>query len=166
MDALVYARGPIVYRLSAENGGSVVAKSDATNLLHEYACWCAEQILPLCGPAEPAARAVLAAKRRWILGWATTEEVEATRRELWRAAGDQGRPHIGDPAIAAGRANPWYAASMAAHTSSWAIGMLTEGTSEWLAAWNMMGNELERRLLVLTNNSRMDSKTTPERMSA
>jgi hypothetical protein len=115
IDALQYAPGPIVCRVSvwgeaihgddklcAENR-LVIWMADATNVLHAFACDVAEEALNrerLAG-REPDARSwkAIAMKRAWLKGEATAEKLAAAWAAAWAAAGDA----AGDAARAAAR---------------------------------------------------------------
>ena len=128
IDALNYAPGPIVCRVegsgeilvgddkAAATKRTVLWMVDATNTLHEFACWCAEQALLREREAgrepDPRSWAAIETKRRWLRGEATDKELAAARDAAWAAA------------RAAARAAAWYAA----WASAWA--------SAWYAAWD------------------------------
>ena len=100
IDALNYAPGPIVCRVqlsgrilrdtdkAVATERTVLAMADATNLLHEFACWCAERALRAERKAGrvPDKRSweAIRVKRRWLKGKATDEELAAA----WDAARD------------------------------------------------------------------------------
>ena len=104
IDALQYAPGAIICRveLSGEvltapdklcaRHRKVLWMADATNILHEFACWCAEQALTREREAgrEPDARswAAVEAKRRWLKGEITGDELSAARDAACSAAWD------------------------------------------------------------------------------
>lgn len=100
MDALEYAPGPVVCRvtlggnlhhnnsLSAGSERTVVAMADATPVLHEFACWSAEQALHLTGDAEPTCRKAIETKRAWLRGEATDADLAAARAAARDAARD------------------------------------------------------------------------------
>ena len=104
IDALQYAPSAIVQRVRArgtvvehdDKGASSVRETvwvaDATNVLHEFACRCAEQALIYI--TEPAARKIaetaISTTRLWVQGKATDEELSAAwsaaeRYFFWRA---------------------------------------------------------------------------------
>ena len=54
--------------------------SDGERLLHEWACWCAEQVLPMFEgryPDDKRPRRAIETKRRWLDGNASDEELNA-----------------------------------------------------------------------------------------
>ncbi len=130
IDALRYARGPIVCRVEID-GDVIEGKNklcgrrrtvlwmlDATRILHEFACQCAEDALALV--ARPDARIVEAikAKRAWLNGEITDGELDAA----WDAAEDAAeaaRSASREAAWAAAEAAAW-AARAAAWDDAWA----------------------------------------------
>ena len=121
IDALQYARGPIICKV--ELGGrilkgddkcvaserTVIAMADATNTLHEMACWAAEQALKLIDKPDPRSVAAIQAKRKWLRGEITDAELNAA----WAAAGAA----AGDAADDAADAAAWAAAGDAARAA-------------------------------------------------
>ena len=104
LDALLYASGPIACRVRLsgkmiEDINIVIAAEctyatectylqmvDATNVLHEFACWCAENALtqerasgrepdPLCWKA-------IEAKRAWLQGKMSNEDLDAAKEAV------------------------------------------------------------------------------------
>ena len=100
IDALQYAPGPVICKV--ELGGhiikgddkcvaserTVIAMADATNVLHEMACWSAEQALKLVKNPDPRSVAAIEAKRKWLRGEITDAELDAARDAAWDAAWD------------------------------------------------------------------------------
>lgn len=102
LDALYWAPGPIVCRvkLSGEilegkdkacaTERTVIKMADATKVLHEFACWCAERALKKERKAgrEPDKRSwnAIKVKRLWLKGKATKEESDAASDAAWSAA--------------------------------------------------------------------------------
>ena len=128
IDALDYAPGPIVCRVNLlgerlDQDDKSVARSrrvlwmlDATNLLHEFACQCAEDSLALVENPDPRSVKAIAVKRAWLRGEATDEDLAAARAAAWAAAGDGAAAWVwaGDAAGAAAWAWAWDAAGAAA----------------------------------------------------
>ena len=98
IDALYYAPGPIICRV--ELGGVIVHDddkmsasertvlwmADATNALHECACLYAEEALRVAKVVDdPRCIAAIQAKRRWMRGEITDEELAAARDAAWAA---------------------------------------------------------------------------------
>jgi len=116
VDALSYAPGAVVSRV--ECGGDIVTDSnklvcsersvlwviDATNVLHEFACRCAEDALALVATPDPRLVAAIAAKRAWLHDEIDDDELAAARaaaRAAWDAAGDAAGDAVWDAAWAA-----------------------------------------------------------------
>ena len=107
LDALQYAPGPVCCRVEMsgtilEGSGKfcstrrrVLAMADITTILHEFACDCAEGALKIAEVEDPRSWAALEAKRRWLRGEITDEELEAAwvaaRDAAWDAARDAAR---------------------------------------------------------------------------
>lgn len=132
IDALQYAPGALLCRvevagrvlrdddkLCAERR-RVIAWTDATHMLHEFACRCAESVLHLvAGDQRHVARNAIDAKRRWLAGQANDNELDAARAAQV-AAGDAASDAESDAAWAAARAAAWAAAKSAARAAAWA----------------------------------------------
>jgi len=87
IDVLQYAPGAVLSYV--ECGGKIVqdddklvcsqrrhlAVVDITNTLHEFGCWCAEQALALIDNPDPRSLAAIAAKRKWMQGEISDEEL-------------------------------------------------------------------------------------------
>ena len=102
LDALSYGLGPIVARVrltgevildndkAAARKREYLAVADATNTLHEFACWCADEALlrEREHGREPDQRswAAIETKRRWLRGEATSAELAAARDAAWDSA--------------------------------------------------------------------------------
>jgi len=98
MDALRYAPGPIVERveLSGEilrHTGKAVAHRrkclwwlDATYILHEFACRCAEDALKLVKSPDARSIEAIRVKRLWLKGCATEAELKTAGAAAWAAA--------------------------------------------------------------------------------
>ena len=141
IDALRYASGPIVCRVDIE--GDVIEEEDklcgrrrtvlwmldATQLLHEFACRCAEDALALV--AQPDARSVeaIAAKRKWLKGEITDEELDAASAAAWDASDVALAAAAGAAAWDAASAAASAAARDAARAASWAA-----AEAAWAAA--------------------------------
>lgn len=118
IDALYYAAGPIVCRVRL--GGdfcagtdkvvaserTVLAKADASKVLHEFACWCAERALRAASVTDERCWRAVEVKRSWLAG-ETTDQDLASAWEAARAASE------------AARAAAW-AARSAARSAAWA----------------------------------------------
>ena len=100
IDALGWAPGTILTR--CEYGGKIVRKGDkfaaetrtvlwigdVTNLLHEAACVFAEWALRRVKSPDPRSVAAIAAKRAWLRGDITTDELNAAEHAARMAAED------------------------------------------------------------------------------
>jgi hypothetical protein len=68
----------------------IVAIVDATNILHEFACWCAEQSLLAERAAgrepDPRSWAAIDAKRKWLRGEVSDKELESAARSAAESA--------------------------------------------------------------------------------
>ena len=143
IDALSYASGPIVCRVEIEGDviegddklcgrrRAVLWMLDATCILHEFACQCAEDALALVAEPDPRGVAAIDAKRAWLRGEITDEELDAAwaaaRDAAWNAASAAARD-----ARAAARA----AASAAARAAASAAARAVARAAAWGAAWN------------------------------
>jgi hypothetical protein len=126
IDALYYASGPIVCRVKIE--GDVIEGDDklcgrrrtvlwwidATRILHEFACQCAEDALTLVDNPDPRSVAAIAAKRAWLRGEITDGELAAARVAAWGAADTDAEA----AAWAAARAAAWSSADAAARAAA------------------------------------------------
>ena len=132
IDALRYAPGPVVCRV--ELGGEILEDedkccatertcvwlADASEVLHRFACWCAEGALAREREAgrEPAAAswAAVQAKRDWLAGKITGQELTAA----WKAA-------MNDAVMNAAWNAAWYAAKSIQNEELTRVLLLLEG---------------------------------------
>jgi hypothetical protein len=154
-DALSYAPGDVIckVRLSGEiiegddkavaSERTVLAMADATNTLHEYACWCAEQVAHLAGQHEAVCRRAIDAKRNWLRGEASDEELAAARAAAWGAARAAAWGAARAAAWGAARDAAWAAARDAAWAAAWG--------AAWDAAWAAAWDAQEAKLCELFN---------------
>jgi len=89
LDALSYARGPVLCRVCitgdvvrgedkiAGRRRSVVWILDCERILHEFACWCAERALRRAGVADERSWAAISTKRAWLRGEASDADMDA-----------------------------------------------------------------------------------------
>jgi len=134
IDALQYAPGALLCRvelagrvlraddkLCAERR-RVIAWTDATHMLHEFACRCAESVLHLiAGSQRQLARNAIDAKRRWLAGQANDNELAAAWAAMdaaWGAAMDAA--WAARAAMDAASDAAWAAARAAACAAAWA----------------------------------------------
>lgn len=128
IDALQYAPGSVI--CCVELGGQIIEgndkvvaaertviwMADATNGLHEFSCWCAENALRTAKVEDVRCWQAIETKHRWLKGEASDAELAAAR--------DAAR----DAAMDAARAAVWAAAWDAAWDAAWA--------AAWAAAWD------------------------------
>ena len=100
IDALQYAPGNIICRVGlaapiVHGDDKMVAYSrkvltviDGERLLHEFACQCAEYALSFLKEPDPRSVAAIKAKRDWLDGKITDQELSAARYAAGDAAGD------------------------------------------------------------------------------
>ena len=86
--------------------------------LHEFACRCAEEALKLVENPDPGSVAAIEAKRKWLKGEITDQELDAAWDAAWAAARDAARAAARDAARAAARDAAWDA-SAAARDAAW-----------------------------------------------
>jgi hypothetical protein len=60
---------------------------DAESILHEFACWCAEQALTYVGVTDERCWNAIRAKRQWLAGDLSTKDLCAAGRVAEEAAG-------------------------------------------------------------------------------
>ena len=142
IDALKYASGPIVCRVEIEGDviegenklcghrRTVLWMLDATQILHEFACQCAEDALALVAEPDPRSVAAIAAKRQWLRGEIADEELAASRAAAWAAAETAAEA----AAWAAARADAWAAADAAARAAACAAARAAARNAECAAA--------------------------------
>ena len=137
IDALAYASGPIVCRVDIEGNviqgddklcgrrRTVLWMLDATRVLHEFACECAEDALALIDNPDPLSVAAVAAKRRWLNGEITDVELAAACAAARGAAARAVARAVARANWAAAWASDaaaWSAACAAADAAAWAAG--------------------------------------------
>ena len=91
IDALQYSPGAVICRVALwgevqEQDDKLVARNrkvismiDATNILHEFACRCAEDALKKAGIKDKRCWKAIETKRKWLKGKATDNEWDAAR---------------------------------------------------------------------------------------
>ena len=103
--------------------------------LHEFACRCAEEALKLVKDPDPRSVAAIEAKRKWLKGEITDEELAAASAAAWAAAWAAASAAASAAARAAARAAAmaaaWDAAWAAARDAAWAAAR----DAAWAAAW-------------------------------
>jgi hypothetical protein len=161
IDALFYAKRPIICRVKIEGDviegddklcgrrRTVLWMLDATQILHEFACQCAEDALTLLDNPDPRSVAAVAAKRRWLRNEITDEELDSARGAAWDAA-DTAAESVARAAavaaVAAVRAAAWAAAD-AARNAAW--------NAEWAAAREKQDARLTEMVMAAHEASEM-----------
>jgi len=143
IDALHYASGPIVCRVKIEGDvikgddklcgrrRTVLWMLDATDILHEFACQCAEDALSKVAQPDERSVAAIEAKRRWLRGEITDKKLLGS---AWAAAWDAVWA-ARDAALAAAQT----AAQTAARAAAWAAARdaaLAARAASDAAAWD------------------------------
>lgn len=144
-----------------------------THILHEFACACAEDALALV--AQPDARSVAAikAKRAWLRGEITDEELDSASAEAWHAldsAWDVARDAAyaaawaasRDDALAVARDAAW-AAARAARDNAWAAASAVTRDAATRAAardaaWAAARAKQNERLTAMVLNAHEDDE--------
>ena len=115
LDALQYAPGPVCCRVemsgTIQEGQDklcstrrrVLAMADIATILHEFACDCAEGALKIAEVEDPRSWAALEAKRRWLRGEITDEELDAAWDAAWVAVRSTVRSAVREAAWVAAR---------------------------------------------------------------
>ena len=107
-------------------------------VLHEYACRCAEYALTFVREPDSRSIAAIEAKRKWLRGEISNDDLTATRAAAWAAANAAADAAADAAAWAAADAAAWAAANAAADAAAWA--------AAWAAA-NAAAREHEVKLL-------------------
>ena len=140
IDALRYAPGAQISRVECwgdvqEQDDKLVARNrtvlwtrDATMILHEFACRVAEIALSKVVNPDPRSLAAIKAKRKWMKGKISDEELDAAGRGAWSVA----LSGAGSAAWSAAGLAAWYAARSAAWSAAWYAAL----SSAWSAAWS------------------------------
>lgn len=127
IDALFYAAGPIVCRV--EIAGDIIEGDDklcgrkrtvlwmldATRILHEFACECAEGALTPVDNPDPRSVAAVEAKRKWLAGEITDYELDAA--QLAAAYAARAAAATATAAADGARAAAW----AAVRTTAWSV---------------------------------------------
>ena len=104
---------------------------DGTNLLHEFACRCAEDALALADNPDSRSVRAIEVKRLWVRGLATRAELAAARAAARDAAWDAARAAARAAAWDAARAAAWDAAWNAARDAAWAAARDAARDAAW-----------------------------------
>jgi hypothetical protein len=92
----------------------ILAEANMEQLLHEFACRCAERALEVTGIMDARCFAAINAKRAWLRGEINHEQLATARAAAWAAA----RNAAWDAACAAARNAAWDAAFYAARAAA------------------------------------------------
>ena len=114
------------------------------DLLHEFACQCAEKALENYDDPDPRSIAAITAKRKWLRGEITDEELSGAREAAWRAA------------WRAAREAAWCAAREAAREAAWCAAHAAAWCAEWEAEREAVWDEQLEMLIKLIKQ--MDKK--------
>lgn len=137
IDALQWAPGPVICRVrltgqiihdtdkAVATERRVFWMADATMVLHEFACWCAENGLKKDGVTDKRCWEAIKVKRQWMKGEATDEELATA----WNAVRVPRLPL------------PW-------NFAAWVTARVAV---TWDAAWEAQNKKLEDMLLTLRN---------------
>ena len=195
IDALKYAPGPILDRVEvqgdiAQDGHKFCGRRrrtlwriDAEAILHEFACRCAEDALALVANPDPRSLAAVKAKREWLRGNITDDQLvasrDAARDAAWdaarardaawdvawdvawdaawarAAAGDAARAAAGIVAWEAARVAAWEAARVAAGTVAWEAAR--GAAAAWAAAGTVARKRQNHRLTAMVCAARRDA---------
>ena len=147
LDALRYAAGPVICRVEIEGDviegqdklcgrrRTVLWMLDATDLLHEFACECAEDALALVDEPDARSVAAIAAKRKWLRGEITDEELAAACSAAW-AAVDNAADAPAEAAARAAAGVAWAAARSAAFSAARYAASAAAGAAAGNAPWD------------------------------
>ena len=146
LKALEYATGPILGRCEyrgvvwhldrakwAARERRCIARVDASAWLRFAACHFAEEALRAAGVTDKRSHNAISVARRFAMGQATHEELDAA----WSAAKDAAWSAAKDAAWSAAKDAAWYAAKDAAWYAAWyAAWPAAKDDAKWGAAWH------------------------------
>ena len=126
-------------------------------ILHEFACRCAEYALSFIEKPAPRSVAAIEAKRAWLRGEISDDELAKARRTAWDAAwysawsvldaAEKNARDVAKTAWTAAEPAAWAAARDTAWEAAWytvRAARTTADDSEWRAAWEAVrDHELE-----------------------
>lgn len=146
LDALCYASGSFVARvclsgeiLHGSNKSCATERTpltpykDASHIVHEFACWCAERALRRAKSTDQRSWNAIKTKRAWLRGKATDDELFAAAAAAWDVARAAALAAVRDVARDASRDAAW-AVAMAA-TRAAARGSAAAAAAAWASAW-------------------------------
>ena len=109
-------------------------------ILHEFACWCAEDALSHVENADERSWNAIKVKRAWLRGEASDAELAVAWSAAWSAARsaaeDAARSAAWSAAEAAARSAAEDAARSAAWSAAWSAARPAERPAAWSAAWS------------------------------
>ena len=178
IDALRYASGPIVGRVEIEGDviegddklcgrrRTVLWMLDATRILHEFSCMCTEDALALVEQPDERSVEVIAAKRKWLDGKITDEELDAASaaasdaaRDADAAADAAAEADARDAALDAASDAADAAVSAAARDDAWAAAALqARDAAELEAAWAVAWAKQNERLTAMVLDAHEDDE--------
>lgn len=144
-DALRYAPGTQLSRVECwgdvkEDGDKLVARNrrvlwtiDATMILHEFACRVAEIALSKIKDADPRSFAAIEAKRKWMRGEITDDQLNAA----WSAA----------------RSAAWSATRSATWSAAWSAARSATRSAAWSAAESATRSDFNVQLEAMVNEA-------------
>lgn len=101
-------------------------------ILHEFACWCAEEALIHVENPDERSWNAIKVKRAWLRGEASDAERSAAEAAAWSAAWSAAE----DAAWSAERSAAWSAARAAAEAAAWAAAEAAAWSATWSDAWS------------------------------
>ena len=104
--------------------------------LHEFACVCAERALSRVGNPDSRSVAAIGAKRAWMRGEITDEELTDARASASDAAWDVAKAAVGYAAWAAACDAAWAAACNSVRDAAWAAAWAAARVAARAAAWD------------------------------
>ena len=109
-------------------------------ILHEFACWCAEDALSHVENADERSWNAIKVKRAWLRGEASDAELAVAWSAAWSAARSAAeaaaRSAAWSAAEAAARSAAEDAARSAARSAAWSAARPAERPAAWSAAWS------------------------------
>ena len=110
---------------------------DATMILHEFTCRVAEQILAKVETPDPRSLAAIDAKRKWMRGEITDDQLDAARSAAESAA----------------RSAAWSAAGLAAWYAARSAAWSAAGLAAWYAARSAVESDFNDQLEAMVNEA-------------
>ncbi len=166
IDALKYAPGSIVCRVDitgeiVKGNDKIVGRSrkvlwmmNIENILHEFACRCAEDALALIKKPDLRSIAAIQAKRDWLAGKISDNELAAARNAARGAAWDAAWAVARAAAKDAARAAAKDAARAAVRDAAWTVADAAARDATWAAA----RDKQNKRLTAMVCAARKDRK--------